>query len=287
MKRGLWIVLLIPWLVSAQNICGILNNMVIIEDKAGTGKIGDEKWVIRESGFGIESVGKIKIKDRYDDLLLARVLSTESGYQIIAGDRVSSDFEEIASIYEPEETARHGRNLTSRQSRNILILRESPPDPHLRFGLSMGTLLPYQSLIQRTNYSYQIGALLQYGTGLKSTVMLELMYSFIDEHPVSADVPALNNQSVLNANALYRRELCSPVFMDIGAGVYVPRLSVTAASDQRKVNSLEYHYGVCAGVAVSFIQSGSLDIFVSPRYHLYMRENERIENVSVSMNFIL
>jgi hypothetical protein len=287
MKRGIWSIFLIPCLLSAQNICGILNNMVIIEDEARVGRIGDERWVIRESGSEIQPVGRIKIKDRYDDMVLASVLATEPGYQINVGDQITSDEEEIVSVFYLEGTPQYGQQNYSEQGRNIMILRKPSSDRHLRFGLSLGTLLPYQSLVRRTNYSYQIGAMLQFKTSPKSALMLDMMYSFIDKRPLSADASALNNQSVLNANVLFRRELCLPVFMDIGAGVYVPSLSVTATPDQRKVNTLEYHYGVCAGLALSFFQSNSLDIFVSPRYHLYMRQDKKVENVSVSMNLIL
>jgi len=285
MKRVLMLFFMIPFFLNAQQICGFLNNSVIIENGEHIGNIGDEMWVIRQSDFDHILIGKIVIEERYEDMIIANVVDVEPGFQISVGDMI---------------VGQSGKAVCSMKEKSNSYIRtiqnNSQPDIHigsdiefrrLRLGVSLGTLLPYQTLQQQTNYSYQAGAVFQYGFTPRSSLMFDLMYSFMDEQTKPKNAPVLDNQSVLNVNALIRQGVYHSIFMDLGAGVYVPSVSITASTDQRKINSIKYHYGVCAGLAINFIQSNTLSMFLNPRYHTYLIQDRMIENVSLGMNLIL
>ncbi|MBN1780610.1 hypothetical protein JW948_05750 [bacterium] len=289
MKRGIMILILLPCLIHAQDICGIFNNSIIIQNGRDIGPVGDVRWVVRETRTGFMSIGQVKIKERFEDMVIATVVYTKAGYQISVGDLIATEEEEMASdltIIQHVQTNR-ALNAGAGISPGNVFMERSDPFRRLRFGLSVGTLLPYQTLYQRTNYSYQIGPVMQLGFNPRSAVLFDLMVSVADERSQPNQIAQINNQSVVNLNALYRQGVYHSIFMDVGAGVYVPKVSVTATPEQRKVNSLEYHYGVCAGLAIQCIRSNGLSLFINPRYHTYLMRNELVENVSVGMNFIL
>ncbi|MBN2105330.1 hypothetical protein JW835_14930 [bacterium] len=285
MIRVLSLFFMIPFFLNAQQICGFLNNSVIIENGEYIGNAGDEKSIIRQSYSGQIKVGMIRIEERFEDMVIATVIDVEPGCQITVGDRIASrEWPMISNLTKENKLSGNSPQNNYQQNDH----NGSDVDfRRLRMGVSLGTLLPYQTLHQRTNYSYQAGAVFQYGFTPRSSLMFDLMYSFMDEQSRPKNAPDLNNQSVLNVNALFRQGVYHSIFMDLGAGVYVPNLSITASTDQREVNSLEYHYGVCAGLAINFIRSNALSMFLNPRYHTYLMRDKMIENVSVGMNLIL
>ena len=285
MKRVLLSIVLIPVFLHTQEICGFLNNSVIIQNGEHIGSVGDEKWVIRDSRSGMKPVGKIKIKERFEDMVIADVVDVEPGYQITIGDQVVNRNKEMKSILLAEQrVAADSRYIKLDEP---LIVHSKPDFRRLRLGVSLGTLLPYQTLYQRTNYSYQAGAVFQYGFTPRSSLLFDLMYSFMDERQRPGNEVGLNNQSVLNVNALFRQGVFHSIFMDLGAGVYMPSVSVSADTKSRKIDTPKYHYGVCAGLAINFIQSNSLSMFLNPRYHTYLMQDKLVENVSLGMNLIL
>jgi hypothetical protein len=285
LRRGVLLSMLIPCLLNAQEVCGFFNDDVIIQNARGLGRVGDEKWVVRRLTSSVRTIGKIKIKECFEDMIIASVSSEQMGYSISIGDRVVAHNDDFTAL------------LIRQQDIPLPPLYRNSTEPsvpaaeaafrHLRIGLSLGTLLPYQTLHQRTRCSYQAGATVQYGFTPRSALLLDMMYSFMDERPLLDPSSKLTNRSVLIVDALLRQGLYDVIYMDLGTGVYVPRFSVSAKTGERQIETLEYHLGVCAGLAINFIQSNSLSMFLSPRYHTYLHGTELIENVSLGMNFIL
>ena len=285
LRRGLLLYLLIPCLLNAQKVCGFFNDDVIIENARGLGRIGDEKWVVRQLPSSVRAVGKIKIKECFEDMVIAGVLSEQPGYTVSIGDRVVARENDFTDILIRQQN--FSQPSLSRNSTELSVNLEEADFRPLRIGLSLGTLLPYQTLHQRTNYSYQAGAIIQYSFTLRSALLLDIMYSFMDERAFPDPPSECTNQSVLIVNGLLRHGLFDVIYMDLGAGVYISRFSISATAGNRQINTLEYHYGVCAGLAINMVQSNSLSIFLNPRFHTYLLGSESIENVSVGMNFIL
>jgi hypothetical protein len=286
MKRGILMAFIIPGLLNAQEVCGFFNQDVIIENASNIGRVGEEKWVIREFDSSVEAVGKIKIREQYEDMAIATVSRVEPGHRIAIGDQVVSwhhDFSGLLERTRPRPIQRPSVVIYDPPIKR----NNTPVFRRLRIGLSLGTLLPYQTLYQRTNYSYQAGAALQIGFTPRSALLLDAMVSFMDERSLVTNTPHLSNRSVINVNGIYRQGLFHALYMDLGAGVYIPRVSVSADTENRQIESLEYHYGICAGLALNLVETPSMSVFLSPRYHTYLIGSEAVENVSVGMNFIL
>ena len=277
--------LLIPCLLNAQKVCGFFNDDVIIENARGLGRIGDEKWVVRRLPSSVRAVGKIKIKECFEDMMIASVLSEQTGYTVSIGDRVVVRDNDFTAILIRQQN--YSPPSLTRSSTQPPVNPAEANFRRLRIGLSLGTLLPYQTLHQRTNYSYQAGASIQYLFTPRSALLFDIMYSFMDERAFPDPPSELTNQSVMVVNGVLRHGLYDVIYMDLGAGVYISRFSVSATANSRQINTLEYYYGVCAGLAINIIQSNSLSVFLNPRYHTYLLGSELIENLSVGMNFML
>jgi hypothetical protein len=285
LRRGMLLSMLIPCLLNAQEVCGFFNDDVIIQNARDLGRVGEEKWVVRRLTSSVRAIGKIRIKECFEDMIIASVSSEQMGVTISIGDRVVAHNADFTAL------------LIRQQDLPLPPLYRNSAEPsvpaaeaafrHLRIGLSLGTLLPYQTMHQYTHYSYQAGATVQYGFTPRSALLLDMMYSFMDERPFPNSSSELTNRSVLIVNALLRHGLFNVIYMDLGAGVYVPRFSVSATPSERQIETLEYHLGVCAGLAINFVQSNSLSMYLSPRYHIYQLGTELIENVTVGVNFIL
>ena len=275
MKKIILILILIPSLISAQQIVKIIKQYALIDTDQGIGEIGDRVSVYRHTSGSSEYAGRVvllKFKDgkaackiiegqvrigdvikTADDLLLEELLGTEDNYPGI--DEYSEDDRQVSTEYTENQT---GLNPPEQKGKT-------------EFGLLAGGFIPLGEMADAYTISPNIGIFVSIPVRKHYNIVFEAAYPFLLLQSEYADVfesYGVNVNATIIMVTLYDRYAISPSFLlDIGGGLYLPRISISGFGESESIS--ETHWGLGVGPTLRIGNSASLKLYLSGKFHTY------------------
>ena len=283
-------VLLISISAISQDVIDVMDNTVFFEKSENHGNVGDEKLIIRTSGKERTPIAKVKIEKCVQDIVVADITALKPGYSIAVGDQIFDRPQNLQSIPSNSYKINQDSPTSTIPATSFASLTGTGGFRRFSFGLSGGLISPYATSYTGLKFSYQIGGLIRYGLSEYASLVLGIRYSMkhgpntLNQH--QKGTKSEDRFAGLSTDLLLRHSLIPGIALDLGASIYVPRLTVTASPNERKISEAEYHYGVCGGLVVNLIQAPSFSVNAVPRYTVYHLNGLLTENVTGGLELV-
>lgn len=275
MKRIILVLILIPGLISAQQIVKIIKQYALIDTDQGIGDIGDRVSVYRNTSGGSEYAGRVvllKFKDgkaackiiegqvrigdiikTADDLLMEELLGAEDEYSDI------------------QEYSEDDQYTTTEYTENQIGLNPPEQKGRTEFGLLAGGFIPLGGMADAYTISPNLGFFVSIPVKKYYNIVFEAAYPFLLLQSEYADVfesYGVNVNATIIMVTLYDRYAMSPTFLlDIGGGLYLPRISISGFGESESIS--ETHWGLGVGPTLLIGNSTSLKLYLSGKFHTY------------------
>ena len=252
----LLLLLLLPSMVFPQKIIKVIKEYVLINSDQGIGNIGDIIEVNRDIKKVRKRVGRVLIVKFRNGMTACKIL--EGSIKI--GDYIKSNDDQIVDELFSVGSRQPDVNTTSNNKSEI--------------GLSCGAFFPTGDISDWYSTSFVLSGFMSLSISNHYNAVFEISYPFLklnSELKDALDYFGINfNASLLMINAYGRFRIDPSFFIDIGGGIYIPKLSISA--DGANESSSEAGIGICLGPTFLLNNSLTYRLSLSAKYHTYIIE---------------